>query len=438
MTDIKSSMTFRPCLWQPMTASIWSTPPSLAFSSFPAVTLLRFMHNHHLLQILNRPQWLTLKGGSGNYVKRVLAKVPKDRLHHDAHDGGSGKAVQVKRSGDGGWMVKTADGNEDRYDEVVFATHADTTLALLDETLDSGDSRRDILSRFEFSKNEAVLHGDERVSKRSQPNVSPHRADSLTHTSSSLQLMPVRREAWSAWNFIAEEARSATSATQKANTASTTSSSQDSDRVSLTYWMNLLQSLPATSHGHVLVTLNPPMGKGAAPREELVAGRYTYDHPIYTPQSVAAQKALKPLQGQDGLHFAGAWLNYGFHEDGFTSGLRVGERLGAKLPFDIRSAERDLPPGDVSLVLVEGLEAVRTRLAAPLIRGLHPLIVLASLILEMVANLLTYLLAGPGVRCEIRNGLRRVRVDWERNAAEEVHKGGSGGSSSIWKRITEE
>lgn len=250
--------------------------------------------------------------------------------------------------------------------------------------------------------------------------------------------MPVRREAWSAWNFIAEEAHSASSATQKAGTASTTSSSQDSDRVSLTYWMNLLQSLPTASHGHVLVTLNPPTGKGAAPREELVAGRYTYDHPIYTPQSVAAQKALKPLQGQDGLHFAGAWLNYGFHEDGFTSGLRVGERLGAKLPFDIRSAERDLPPGDVSLVLVEGLEAVRTRLAGPLIRGLHPLSVLATLLLEMVANFLTYFLAGPGGRCEIRNGLRRVRVDWERNAAEEVHKGGSGGSSSIWKRITEE
>lgn len=149
---------------QPMTASIWSTPPSIAFSAFPAITLLRFMHNHHLLQILNRPQWLTLKGGSQTYVEKVLAKVPKEQIHHSKQ--GAGKIVQVVKNSSGNtWTVKSADGSEADYDEVVFATHADAALKILDQALEKGDIRRSLLAQFHFSKNVAVLHGDERVSQ---------------------------------------------------------------------------------------------------------------------------------------------------------------------------------------------------------------------------------------------------------------------------------
>lgn len=146
----------------PMTASIWSTPPSLAFNSFPAITLLRFMHNHHLLQILNRPQWLTLKGGSRNYVEKVLKGVPKKQIHHNER--GGGRVVEVEQVEGSRWKVTSADGTQVTYDRLIFSTHADTALNLLDSFLSSGDLRRNALSHFGFSKNEAVLHGDSRVS----------------------------------------------------------------------------------------------------------------------------------------------------------------------------------------------------------------------------------------------------------------------------------
>lgn len=147
----------------PMTASIWSTPPSLAFDSFPAITLLRFMHNHHLLQILGRPQWLTLKGGSQTYVKKVLKTVPMERLHHDSRGGGRVVEIETVQGGPR-WRVISAAGHEGTYDRVIFATHADTALELLDDFLGAGDLRRDALSHFRFSQNEAVLHCDSRVS----------------------------------------------------------------------------------------------------------------------------------------------------------------------------------------------------------------------------------------------------------------------------------
>lgn len=146
-----------------MTASIWSTPPSIAFSSFPAVTLLRFMHNHHLLQILDRPQWLTLKGGSQNYVRKVMSSVPIQRIHHGKQ--GQGRVVRVVKDDNGSqWLVHTHSGERHTFDRVVFACHADTALSILDDQLKKSDPRRRLLSSFQFSKNEAVLHADERVS----------------------------------------------------------------------------------------------------------------------------------------------------------------------------------------------------------------------------------------------------------------------------------
>lgn len=217
--------------------------------------------------------------------------------------------------------------------------------------------------------------------------------------------MPLRRQAWSAWNFIAEEQSSASSAVHSstngsakgANTAH--SSPQDADRVSLTYWMNLLQSLPESKHGHVLVTLNPPTG-AAAPRQELVAAQYDYDHPVYTAQSVRAQKAIRSVQGKDGLHFAGAWLAYGFHEDGFSSGLRVAERLGAQLPFDVRSAERAVPQRDTALLVIESLERCRSLAAMPLWAILYPVVLLITTLLQLVP------LGGIG------STAARVQYDW--------------------------
>lgn len=360
-----------------MTASIWSTPPSLAFSSFPAITLLRFMHNHHLLQILNRPQWLTIKGGSHNYVKRVLSKTSHEQIHR-GHN--SGHITKVTRDGEQ-WQIRTAAGQSATYDKVVFACHANTALALLDDTLDEKDPRRPLLSSFQFSKNEAVLHSDER-------------------------LMPVRRNAWSAWNFIAEEQPTkAVSSKKQAGTAH--ASAQDTDRVSLTYWMNLLQSLPEEKHGHVLVTLNPPPGS-AGPREELVSARFEYDHPVYTAQSVSSQVKLAPLQGKDGIYFAGAWLKYGFHEDGFKSGLQVAQSLGASLPFKILSAEREVPKRDLALWIVDTIETFRVLLTPWVLMVLYPTVMVVCFFLPVLLPWIPVL-----GRYIDQQQIERVKSDWQ-------------------------
>lgn len=231
--------------------------------------------------------------------------------------------------------------------------------------------------------------------------------------------MPLRKEAWSAWNFIAVEQPPPPK--KKKVSGVGIASPRDADRVSLTYWMNLLQSLPESQHGHVLVTLNPPTGE-AAPRPELVAGTYSYEHPIYTAQSVASQKAMIPVQGRDGLFFAGAWLNYGFHEDGFSSGLRVAEALGARLPFDIRSAERAIPRRDWALIFVAVVELFRRMIAPVALWVLQPVVVYATLLLETAVNAFLWALRGSGAKSTLRNDLRRIRVDWEDTAAEGSHR----------------
>lgn len=352
---------------QPMTASIWSTPPSIAFGSFPAITLLRFMHNHHLLQILDRPQWLTIKGGSRNYVRKIIDGARKEQIHHGTN--GQGKVVKVeRRKGGEQWTLHTADGQSHVFDKVVFATHADTALSILDGQLTGQDPRRTALSAFEFSKNEAVLHSDQR-------------------------LLPVARSAWAAWNFIAEETPAA-----------------DADRVSLTYWMNLLQSLPEQKHGPVLVTLNPPTGP-AAPRKELIAARYSYEHPVYTSRSVASQQAMKPLQGKDGLYFAGAWLKYGFHEDGFKSGLEAAHAIGARLPFEILAAERDIPGRSIALTAINAVEALRRSVLAPVFMwAAYPIVLVSTFVAGAVLN--------GGVA-------QRVRADWQASMSERE-------SRSVW------
>lgn len=213
--------------------------------------------------------------------------------------------------------------------------------------------------------------------------------------------MPVARSAWAAWNFIAEE--------------SSSTASQDADRVSLTYWMNLLQSLPEAKHGPVLVTLNPPTGP-AAPRSDLVSARYCYEHPVYTAQSVSSQKAMKPLQGQDGLYFAGAWLNYGFHEDGFKSGLEAARALGATLPFEIRPAEREVPQRGMALATVNALEGVRRLVGPWVMLGLYPLVVITTFLLEAASS-------SPAAK--------RIRSDWADAMRGEPH----GNSGWVAKKV---
>ena len=160
----------------------------------------------------------------------------------------------------------------------------------------SSEHERSILSCFQTSNNEVILHSD-------------------------TALMPVNRKAWSSWNYLTMSSQSK----GKGNI----------DKVSLTYNMNKLQHIPREPFGDVLVTLNPLQ----KPRRDKIHGQYFYTHPLYTPSAVRAQKLLRTIQNKRGISYAGAWTKYGFHEDGFSSGLHVAqEHLGARLPFEYRDS----------------------------------------------------------------------------------------------------
>ncbi|KZT73872.1 FAD/NAD(P)-binding domain-containing protein [Daedalea quercina L-15889] len=275
------SESFRDNYLVPMTAAIWSTPPDKCALDFPARTLIRFMYNHHLLQILGKPSWLTLEGGSESYVKQILSNLPASQLHL------STRIQSAKRVSQHGVELVTSSGETVIYDHVIFACHSDSVLNILRTggTVTAEEER--ILGAFEWNKNVAVLHYD-------------------------TDLMPKQRVAWSCWNYLTASEEDEVGQ-KKANV----------DRVSLTYWMNVIQHIPERVVGPVFVTLNPPF----EPDPSRVVGRYEYAHPVLGSKAVRAQQQMPDIQGKRGISFAGAWLKYGFHEDGFTSGMRAAAAL---------------------------------------------------------------------------------------------------------------
>ncbi|UNI15299.1 Cytochrome c oxidase assembly protein cox11, mitochondrial [Purpureocillium takamizusanense] len=277
------SHAFRDGYLIPITASVWSTKPKTCMDEFPVLTLIRFLWNHHNLSALSsRPEWLTLKNGSRAYIDAVMDDFPTDHVFLNT-------PVKRVENHNGHISLYTTNDEPQIFDHVILATHGDQALSILGSA--ATDEERSILSCFKTSKNEVVLHSD------------------LTH-------MPQRRGAWCSWNYMTLSPRSESS----------------TDVVSLTYNMNTLQHIPKDQFGHVLVTLNPLH----EPTPALTQGRFDYSHPIYTSKAVAAQRRLQKIQNKRGISFAGAWTNYGFHEDGFSSGLRVArDHLGATLPFEI-------------------------------------------------------------------------------------------------------
>ena len=248
----------------PMAAAIWSAPPE-AMLAYPAAAFIRFHANHGLLQFVNRPEWRTVEDGSRSYVRKLTARLA-GRVRLDCG------ATFVRRTSTG-VAVGDAQGNEAQFDHVVVATHADQALKLL---VDADGVERDVLGAFRYSRNLAVLHTDARF-------------------------MPLRRAAWSSWNFIGE--RDAASG------------------VSVTYWMNRLQSLAGQN---LFVTLNPaqPPHAGTLLHSEI------YEHPMFDTGAIRAQSRLWSLQGRGKVWFCGAYFGAGFHEDGLQAGLAVAEELG--------------------------------------------------------------------------------------------------------------
>jgi predicted NAD/FAD-binding protein len=275
----------------PMTAAVWSTSPDKCSLEFPAVTLVRFMWNHHLLTTVSaRPQWLTLPLGSKSYIDAVMKGFPPN--HHFLNT----PVKSITNDPSGRVQLHLQNGRIDTYDHVILATHGDQALKIISAS--ATPSEKSILSAFKTSQNTAILHSD-------------------------LSLMPKSRKAWSAWNLLTLSSSPSTSVTP--------AKSGLVDKVCLTYNMNMLQHIPTSVFGDVLVTLNPTH----LPPPEKVQGRYTYEHPLYTTAAIRAQSMLHQIQNTRGISYCGAWTKYGFHEDGFSSGLKVAmENLGAELPFE--------------------------------------------------------------------------------------------------------
>jgi predicted NAD/FAD-binding protein len=254
----------------PMAAAIWSCPVA-TMRGYPVSTFARFCHNHGLLQVVDRPQWYTVRGGARDYVDKIAARLPDLRRDDPVHE--------VRRLPDGSTRVTSRTGPAD-YDHVVLACHSDESLALLRDA-DAGE--RGVLAAVRYQPNRAVLHTD-------------------------VQQMPRLRSVWSAWNYLSDGA----------------DLSAESARVAVTYWLNRLQPLPTTRP--VLLTLNPLV----PPLPEHVIGAYDYAHPVFDAAAVAAQRALPEVQGRRGVWLAGAWTGFGFHEDGLKSGVAVAEALLAR------------------------------------------------------------------------------------------------------------
>jgi predicted NAD/FAD-binding protein len=253
----------------PMMGCIWSCPTDQMLA-FPVATMIRFCHNHGLLQVSNRPRWFTVTGGSRNYVQKIVKDVSDKRLN---------TPVQLIERDEQGVRIVTQ-GAAERFDEVVICAHSDQALRML---RNPSDAETQCLSAIRYQDNVAVLHTDESV-------------------------LPSRRKAWAAWNYARAE-----------------SEDQESSRVCLHYLLNKLQPLPYSQA--VVVSLNPTQPIDPAK----VIRRFDYAHPVFDLAAIEAQQHMHRIQGQQNTWYAGAWLGYGFHEDGLKSGLSVARELLLKV-----------------------------------------------------------------------------------------------------------
>lgn len=251
----------------PLTAAVWSTAPAEVLD-FPLLHLLRFLSNHGLIGMGRTLRWRTVNGGSREYVRRLVASLPGGAVRLSAG------ARAVRPLPDGGVEILLSGGDRPRFDRVVLATHADHALALLP---DATSREREALGGFRYSSNRVVLHTD-------------------------AARLPRTPKAGASWNVTTEDCLPIARA------------------LTMTYDLSRLQSLSGPER--FLVSVNP---RTLDPRR--VHAEYTYDHPRYGFDTLAAQRRVALLQGSRGLYFAGAHLGYGFHEDGYRSGTEVAALL---------------------------------------------------------------------------------------------------------------
>jgi predicted NAD/FAD-binding protein len=255
-----------------MGGAIWSTPLQ-GMLDFPASSFVRFFDNHGLLTVTQQPQWYTVKGGSKEYVK-LLCKSFKDKIKLSC-------SVEKIIRRDGYVEILSSDGQIEVFDEVIMACHSDQALKML---VQPTDDEKKILGSVKYQPNEMFLHSD-------------------------TSFLQKRKNAWSSWVYLSENKK------------------DETNSVSLSYWMNNLQ--PLNTNQPIIVTLNPHR----KPEQAKIFDKYTFEHPVFDEAAVNAQGQLDKIQGKDKIWYVGAWQRYGFHEDGLLSAVNVAKAFGVKIPW---------------------------------------------------------------------------------------------------------
>ena len=253
----------------PMGAAIWSTPSNKVLD-MPAYFFIKFFYNHGMLELTNRPNWWVIKNGSSEYIKKITIGF-KDKIHL------SNPVKKVSRVEGGVEIVLFKKDKALKFDSVIFATHSNQALDILD---DPSDAEKDILGSIPYQKNNILLHTDSSV-------------------------LPRRKLAWASWNYQLD--------------------SDPNAPVILTYNMNILQTIEANKT--FCVTLNDidSVDKNS------ILKKITYHHPLFTVNAIEAQKRKSEISGINNTYYCGAYWRNGFHEDGVMSALDVCSFFGEKL-----------------------------------------------------------------------------------------------------------
>jgi predicted NAD/FAD-binding protein len=253
-----------------MGAAIWSASTK-QMEDFPLGYFIRFFKNHGMISVNERPVWRVIQGGSHSYINPLVKSFEK-RIYLNSPV----KKVKRLEKGVSLSFLEQGQQRESVFDEVVFASHSNQTLAMIEAPT---EAEKNILNSFDYQPNDTVLHTDTSV-------------------------LPRSKRAWAAWNYWIPK--------------------QERSNVAVTYNMNILQGLKAPETFCVSLNMTEQIDS------RKILGRFVYDHPVYTKAAVSAQEEWQKVSGKDRLHFCGAYWGFGFHEDGAKSGLRVAASLGCE------------------------------------------------------------------------------------------------------------
>ena len=251
----------------PMVSAIWSMPPYEA-KQMPLKFFLKFFQNHGLFKLKNRPQWFTVSNRSRTYVNKILNNISGEYYKNY-------NINKIKRIQSGVQVYYGSKNEYFTYDKVVLATHADQALSIIE---DPSEIEKKILSNFKYKMNEAIIHKD-------------------------INYMPKNNKAWCSWNSSIQ--------------------SENSEKNSITYWLNLLQNLDIEKN--IFLTLNPYLEIS----EEKIIRRVNFRHPYFDQNAINSQKELHLIQNKNNILFCGSYFGYGFHEDGIKSSIDMMKYINA-------------------------------------------------------------------------------------------------------------